>query len=173
MAVLACSAPLDTTAPLEPMALAECTLNSDRVPPQAPLDSSTPDSRWAEAARQVPGGWGGLFFEDKALTVYLVDPRQQVEAAQALLEFGIGISGARVKQGRWDFGQLFDWHFYIKSQLGDEEIVVTSSDIDEVRNRLVYGVVDEETQRTTITFLGSLDLPCELVMLEVRGFFHY
>ena len=111
-----------------------------------------------------------MFFDDDALTAMLVDPSKQAEATQALLEFGINISEASVRQVRWDFAQLFDWNFYIKSQLGDEEIVVTSSGIDEVRNRLLYGVPDEEAQRTTITFLGSLDLPCDLVLVEVRDF---
>ena len=169
MTVLACTAPLDTTAPLVgPIALADCTLNSVRVLEPAPLDSSPrnglrPYNRWTAAARQVPGGFGGLFSDNSVHSVYLVDPSQQVEATQALLAFDVDMTLARVKQGRWDFAQLFDWYFFINSQPGG----FSSSDIDAVRNRLVYGVPDEEMQ-SKITFLGSLDLPCDLVMLEVR-----
>ena len=161
MAVLACT---------DPTALSDCTLEPDRVPPVAPSSRGQPDSLWAAAARVVPGGWAGMFldFDDGVLTANLVDPSQQAEATQALLEFGIEIGGARVRQVRWDFAQLYDWYFYVNSRVWVLD-GLTKTDIDEYRNRLVYGVLDEETQKTFTTFLGSMALPCELVIVEVWG----
>jgi hypothetical protein len=107
MAALACT---------DPTALSDCTLTAGFVPPVAPSGSrAQPDVLWAAAARVVPGGWAGLFldFDDGALTANLVDPSRQAEATQALLEFGIDIRGARVRQVRWDFAQLYDWYFYV------------------------------------------------------------
>ena len=109
-----------------------------------------------------------LDFDDGVLTANFVDPSQQAEATQALLEFGIDIRGARVRQVRWDFAQLYDWYFYVNRRVWELD-GLTFSDIDEYRNRLSYGVVDEETQKTFTTVLGSMALPCELVIVEVSG----
>ena len=109
-----------------------------------------------------------LDFDDGVLTANFVDPSQAAEATQALLEFGIDIRGARVRQVHWDFAQLYDWYSYVNMRAWKLD-GLTFSDIDEYRNRLSYGVVDEETQKTFTTLLGSMALPCELVIVEVSG----
>ena len=166
----ALSDPTALSEPFDPTALSDCTPKPDFMPPPDLSDPFGHDGLMAAAARVVPGGYAGRFldFDDGALTANLVDPSQQAEATQALLEFGIDIRGARVRQVRWDFAQLYDWYFYVNSRVWELD-GVHQSDIDEYRNRLVYGVVDEETQRTVTTFLGSMTLPCELVIVEVRG----
>ena len=110
-----------------------------------------------------------LDFDDGVLTANFVDPSQAAEATQALLEFGIDIRGARLRQVRWDFAQLYDWYSYVNRRVWELD-GLTFTDIDEVRNRLVYGAVDEKTQEMFTTVLGSMALPCELVIVEVRGF---
>lgn len=103
----------DPTAPGPSIAQARL----DSVPPR-PTEPRTVDDEWAAIARQVPGGWGGLFLENQIPTIYLVDPSKREEAIEVLIALGIGggelfdLREARVRQGRWDFAQLYDWRWY-------------------------------------------------------------
>ncbi len=144
----------------------------------------TIDEIWAEIARQVPGGWGGLFYEPTSrasgadtqgpLTMYLVDPRQREAAVTALIRLlereGMlvpGLSRAQVWQGRWDFAQLYDWYVYLNPYVWQVE-GVTMTDIDESRNRIEYGVLDEAVRQRVVTLLNELDIPCFLVAVVIR-----
>jgi hypothetical protein len=120
----------------------------------------------------VPGGWGGFFLDSGRPIVYLVHPEQRQEALAALYVAGIGlplydIRGAQVWQGRWDFAQLNDWYRYINSRIGTV-VGLYSTDIDEVRNRLGYGV-DTTAKADVESALGTLDLPCDLVTVTVTS----
>jgi hypothetical protein len=115
------------------------------LPPSDPLAR---DAQWADIARQVPGGWAGIFLDGSGtLTMYLVDPSQEAEAKAALYALGVGlprdIRQARVIQGRWDFTQLFDWYRYIQLHI-DFSNGLSFTDIDEAHNRLHYGVVSSD-----------------------------
>ncbi len=167
--LLACS---DTTGPgnCDPTApgpsLAQVRLDS--VPPQ-PTEPRTVDDHWAAIAREVPGGWGGLFLDDGSPTIYLVEPDLRTEAIDALIAFGVGqefdMANARVWTGRWDFAQLYDWRWYIDMRIGAPTGMV-SRDIDEFRNRVVYGVLEAEMEAFN-TLLESLAVACELVIVEI------
>lgn len=139
-------------------------------------DSRTLDEVWAEIAREVPGGWGGLFYEEGSLTIYLVErsKREQAIAALAPLlresgweEVADELATAEVKVGRWDFAQLHDWYRYLNQHVWRVE-GVTTSDIDEQHNRLEYGVRDEEAQKRLSERLAELDPPCFLVAVGIR-----
>jgi hypothetical protein len=156
--------------------------------PKAKLDEIGPyrghpymDSQWAEIARQVPGGWGGLYYEraagrqQGALTIVLVDPTQQDRAVEALSRLfrGTGwerlipeLPNAVVQQGRWDFAQLFDWYRYLNRHVGQES-GVTMSDIQESMNRIEYGVADEAARERLTRRLQGLNLPCFLVAIDI------
>ena len=139
--------------------------------PPVPTTHRTIDDRWAAIARDVPGGWGGLFFEGALPIVYLVDPSQRTAALDALYSLGVGapyadIRRADVWQGRWDFGQLYDWYRYLNEVAVVWRYGVASSDIDEFQNRLVYGVLEDSLDSFTKT-IESLQLPCELVVIKV------
>ncbi len=157
----------DPTAPGPSIAQARL----DSVPPR-PTEPRTVDDEWAAIARQVPGGWGGLFLENQIPTIYLVDPSKREEAIEALIALGIGggeffdLREARVRQGRWDFAQLYDWRWYLDARLG--AVGLTSRDIDELQNRLVYGVKDDAVRTSWTARIDSLNIPCELVIVEVR-----
>lgn len=142
-----------------------------RVPP----DSSaypTMDDQWAATARWVPGGWGGFFLDGGRPTVYLVHPEQRQEALAALYAVGLGgplydVRTAQVREGRWDFAQLYDWYRYIKLRIGWSDGLY-STDIDEVRNRLSFGV-DTTAKADLESLLGTLDLPCDLLTVTVTS----
>jgi hypothetical protein len=154
------------------------SLPADKRAALPPLNGrfDTPDDEWARAAREVPGGWGGLLYVQGRLTLYLVDPGQRDAAVSALerLLAGTGharvvpeLRGAAVRQGRWDFAQLYDWYRYLDQsvwQVGG----MTSSDIDEGANRITYGVVDQDARQRLERHLRTLDIPCYLVAIEIR-----
>ena len=177
LAVAACAEP---TAPLEPTFAYTCdtTVGPNLGEDQQALLNSLPrrgrltiDDEWADIARQVPGGWGGYFFdlEDGTYTTYLVDPSKRDEATAALLDFGIDIRQARVKQGLWDFAQLYDWDRYIRIRLNESfALQFPSKSINRALNRLVYGAPDVDTGDSLGTFLSSLALPCDLLVIRLE-----
>lgn len=141
---------------------------------QARVDSTswtsvhrTVDDETADIARQVPGGYGGRFKEDGLMTISLVHPELKEEAIAALLMLRAGVGHApRVKKGRWDFGQMYDWNRYLKARGIWSIDGVHSSSIHESANRLHYGVTLEGLVPLS-AFLGSLQVPCELLVLSV------
>ena len=92
----------------EPLAVGDCAeaRSLDAALRLPPVDTryQTVDDLWAEVARQVPGGWGGLFLSEGQATIYLVEPEKRAEATAALYELGIGqplldVRDARVIKG--------------------------------------------------------------------------
>ena len=127
----------------------------------------TVDVRWAEIARQAPGGWGGRFLVDNRLTIYLTHPDDADRAIPELNRLGAGV-GARpdIRQGRWDFAQLYDWRRYLtlRGLMSIEGVYM--SDIDERRNRLVFGVTPSALP-SIAQLLSDLGVPCGLIEASV------
>ena len=73
-----------------------------------------------------------------------------------------------IRQGRWDFAQLYDWRTYIQVAVGWPDGLV-SIDIDESRNRLSYGVRDHQAAESLAAAFEAANLPCELTIIEVTG----
>ena len=138
----------------------------------------TPDDRWAELARRVPGGFAGVMYEMPAPgaapratgrpLLMLVDPSRAAEAKAALAPHlqGFDVAGASVRAVRWDFAQLYDWYRYLNGQVWLEP-GVTMSDIDESENRIVYGAADEAVRGRIAQRLAALPLPCDLVVVRI------
>lgn len=150
------------------------------------------NERMAEVAREVPGGWGGLFYASSpesaanrtsgALTMYLVDPAKRDEAIAALRprlasatanatggQIFPDLANAQVRQGRWDFVQLYDWYLYLiqhASRVGG--VQYHYSEIAVSRNRIEFGVLDEAARQRLTARLNELDVPCFLVAVEIR-----
>jgi hypothetical protein len=144
----------------------------------------TSNETWAAWARAVPGGWGGMFYDRTSvdeigapLTMYLVDQAKAGEAIAALIPL-VGESGwahvaeelpdAVVKQGRWDFAQLFDWYRYLNVHVWAVSGVHLSG-INVSSHRIDYGVIDEETRERVTAVLNALDPPCFLVAMAIRS----
>jgi hypothetical protein len=113
---------------------ARLALDAARKADLPPTDYSLePDGRWAVLARQYPGGFAGIYFEDVPVDAYgrPVRPQRLVlrlarlderEAAfaQLLPVLGPRVGGVRVEPAniivepaRWDFGQLDEWRRYL------------------------------------------------------------
>ncbi len=138
-----------------------------------PEPRATIDDRWAEAARELPGGFAGKVLEG-GLVVFLVDTTQRDAALGALAARG-ALEGrdpkrVRVRKVRWNFAQLYDWYRYLNLHVWSDSGVVTSG-IDEAENRIAYGVMGESGRRRLERRLAALrpPPPCFLVAVEVVG----
>jgi hypothetical protein len=147
-----------------------------------------PNAIMAEIAREVPGGWGGLFYattpasvSDRTrgpLTMYLVDPERREAAITALgpllTSAGWGrvvpeLPSAQIRQGRWDFAQLHDWYAYLVQNVSrGSDVQYDSSEIAESRNRIEFGVTGEPARQRLTAALNRLDVPCYLVAVAIR-----
>jgi len=133
----------------------------------------TDDDRWADLAREVPGGFAGMMLEG-GLVVFLVDTTQRDAALAALAARG-ALQGrepkrVRVRKARWDFAQLIDWYHYLNLSAWSDSGEV-QSDIDEEHNRISYGVMGASGRRRLERVLAQLrpPPPCFLVAIEVVG----
>ena len=146
------------------------------LPPAGGL--RTPDDRWAELARHVPGGFAGVMYDAPPAdapprtmgrpVLMLVDPSRAAAAKAALAPHlpGFDVAGADVRAVRWDFAQLYDWYRYLNNDVWQER-GVTMSDIDESANRIVYGAADEAAQARIAQRLAAHTLPCDLVLVRI------
>jgi hypothetical protein len=115
----------------------------------------------------VPGGWGGFFLENGVPTIYLVVPARKDAAVAVLRTEGLPVtSSTRVKQGRWDFAQLYDWYRYLLPHIRVEGL--STGDIQESRNRLEFGVIDEAARARLERTLAGLGVPCFLIAIGIR-----
>lgn len=118
------------------------------------------DDEYAQMAERVHG-FGGLYLDERGTThVYLQDVTRAGEM-QGL--------GDRVvfQQGDYDFRDLQAWKDQVRPQLAATGAVYL--DIDERRNRLVFGVERESVDRFTEElrrFLSGTRVPPEAVIVE-------
>jgi hypothetical protein len=111
-------------------------------------------------------------YVDSKPVLMLTDPEQAAAARHALApEFvGFDINGAEVRRVRWDFAQLVDWYNYLSVRGPDWRTVgMTSGDKDEALNRIRYGVLDEAARDRLLQSLAGMDLPCDLIAVEITG----
>jgi len=102
--------------------------------------------------------------------IFLVDTTQR-QAALAGLQGRLnvpGLANAKVRAARWNFAQLAEWYRYLQVQPFGAQI--SSSDIDEAKNRITFGAPDSTSRAKIAQSLAKLDLPCYLVGIEQRGF---
>jgi hypothetical protein len=172
----------EASAPVRGVPLSEDAQRIDLVLRQAPAAARaarfrTPDEQWAEAARgQVPG-FAGFFLEGCTVVLNLTDPpRQQAAAREYMTELlrDRPLStreGAcpqpppmRFRQVQYDFDQLVRWSGRAGVLLGLEGAVM--HDIEENRNRIVVGYVDEAGRQRAERALATLEVPRDAVVLE-------
>lgn len=139
------------------------------LPPFSHGSQRVSDDDWADAARVVPGGWGGSYLDHDTGTVFLVDPTKRDVALAALAARGLvpaplGLATVRVRRGRWDFAQLADWFGFLRGHL-PAMTATFSADIQETRNRLEYTVSNAADRAALEAAFRPLHLPCYLVAI--------
>ena len=132
--------------------------------------------RRASLAHVVPGGFGGFFldFKDHAPTILLTDPSRRGEAIPVLAARGIDGMGigpdVRVRRGRWDYAQLFEWYRYLDPRIAIPGVDFVSLGIDEVGNRIEYGVASKGGRKRLEQRLKALGVPCYLVAIRIEQY---
>lgn len=184
-AAVACS---DATAPVEQlpelhgdssMRWAEVGKVCDPSAPAVPLSaeqrallpgpSPTSDYVIADLTRDVTGGFGGIMRPDGIWTMYLVNPALREEATTELLALDAILEAPQVVlKGRWTFAEMFDWQQYIYVHAGFPAGMVYA-DVQEGRNRLEFGVLDETARVDLEAELTALDVPCYLVAIGISA----
>ena len=141
-------------------------------------NSMTMDERLAQVAKEWPG-FGGYFLKRANLTppyeygayVYMLDACQQEAAERAVRQilgaerFGQDILGVTVVQGDYSIVQLSQWYEYV-SRITDPGLVLTN--LDESRNRLEIGVVDDAAAQRAEEKLKELPVPREAVAIRIK-----
>lgn len=134
-----------------------------------PGPSPISDSELAELTRDVTGGFGGIMVPDGVWTMYLVDPSARDEATAELLALdAIPRAPQVVLKGRWTFAEMFDWQQYLFVNMGFPAGMVYA-DVQEARNRLEFGVLDEAARAELEAGLTALDVPCYLVAIGISA----
>lgn len=173
IAVVSCN---DLDSPTDPESDAQASVAKAEVYTSQSLGSSaTIDDRFAEIAREVPG-FGGAFYDEGDLKVYLTDTSKK-EAARSALGFLLKkpqISSREdrnpdlpeliILDGAYDFRDLKSWRLELRQLLAFEGIYRLG--IDEGRNRVVIGVADQATVSRVETAITDMEIPLEAVIVE-------
>ena len=188
--LLACSDPAPDTAPDPSFVWANppsCDSNAaavsllaaqrDSMPGLRPITAGyrTIDELYYQLAERIPGGWAAWYKTplNGRLTPVLmfVDTSDVLAALDSLAKYYRSFSRDSIvlRQVRWDWVQLDDWYRYITwlHGLPDGE---TSSDIDEVTNRLEFGSVSEGRRQAILGRLRELHVPCWLAAVNIEGY---
>jgi hypothetical protein len=111
--------------------------------------------------------------ETRGVVVLLVDTTQREAALRALAATvrqgrpDLDVMSARIQPARWTFAELYDWQGVILTPALRDG--VSTIDIDERENRIVFGVVDRAARDRLADKLAELELPCFLVGIEIVG----
>lgn len=112
-----------------------------------------------------------MMYRDGQPVLLLARPDES-EAAKARLASllpDFPISRSSVQPARWDFAQLVDWYRYLLQRTPLGSLNVTHGDKSESDNRIRYGVADSSSLRRASALLDSLQIPCDLVLLEIAA----
>lgn len=142
-----------------------------RNAPYVPAVPST-DSSLDVATRDVPGGFAGMLHVDSGprrilFLTNLGDAHRALEALQRVPGLGVPAEEHVVfRRARWTLAQLVGWYPYVVAHAGSP---LRAASIDTPGNRIVIGVDDERRRREVIKRFETLNLPCQLVAVEVIG----
>jgi hypothetical protein len=147
-----------------------------------PALTPTLDEQYIALAEQTPG-FGGLYLDPETgrTVVRLKDLGKAPEARKAVQAFlnGRGITplllpgtpraGGTLQdltfvKGDYDFRELAQWRRQIEETALE---VITMSDVDEVKNRVFIGVLDEAAREQVAGSLEGLGIPAKAVVLKV------
>lgn len=129
---------------------------------------------FAALAKEVPGGFAGVFQDKSQPVLLLTDPSRQTEAKAALAPYlanlyGFDMATVEVRAARWNFAQLVNWHTYLFRHTPVAATQgLTHRDTDVTLNRILLGVKDIAARDKLRAVLAGVDLPCDLILLEIR-----
>ena len=117
-------------------------------------------------------GFGGLYFEDDLVSVYLLEPSQEVAEELVIEELGRktfeSLQGVRAVQGTYTWAQLLEWYESIEDDIYKDSAAGMVT-VDPGKNRLTIWVrqeyVDDAEREIIKAVLSRHGVPCEAVLL--------
>jgi hypothetical protein len=128
---------------------------------------------FAALAKEVPGGFAGVFRDNSQPVLLLTDPSKQAEARAALQPYlanlyGFDMATVEVRSARWNFAQLSNWYTYLfRHTPVSATIGITRSDTDVALNRILITVASVADRDRVVNVLRGVVLPCDLITLEI------
>jgi hypothetical protein len=132
---------------------------------------------FAAMAGRVPGGFGGIYFDDGVLTIVLVDAANAGQARAALAQERLieqrrgGPSGhqfdpsqAVIKLATYDYDQLYHWYQELLRSLST---TLPASSISVPQNRIAIGVVSAEQGEEVWEIAKELGIPMSALAVEI------
>ena len=120
-------------------------------------------------------GFGGLYFEDNVVSVYLLEPSQEVAEELVIEQLGRktfeGLQGVRAVQGTYTWAQLLEWYEAISGDIYQTQVSGVV-DVDSRWNRLIVESDpedDDATARQIKPILSRHGVPYEAVLLGAWG----
>jgi hypothetical protein len=146
------------------------------IPPLDQLQHALGDDLWASFAQHIPGDWAGYFKANGKIVLLLADPTNLTASFDSVAiygpSFGLHLPASpdllEIRHTRWSLIQLSQWYQYL-----NRSILVkrgwTSSDIDEVTNRLRYSGATKAARDDILATLAAMHVPCWLAAVDIQG----
>ena len=117
-------------------------------------------------------GFGGLYFQDDIVSVYLLEPSQEVAEQLVIEELGRktfeSLRGVRAVKGTYTWAQLLEWYESIENDTYKDSAAGMVT-VDPGKNRLTIWVrqeyVDDAEREIVKAVLSRHGVPCEAVVL--------
>ena len=117
-------------------------------------------------------GFGGLYFQDDIVSVYLLEPSQEVAEQLVIEELGRkefrGLQGVRAVQGTYTWAQLMEWYESVRVDIYKDSAAGMVT-VDPGKNRLTIWApqeyVDDAERKIIKAVLSRHGVPCEAVVL--------
>jgi hypothetical protein len=166
-----CADPVGDANPVDPLVRAR--QSSPSMPRPSALRRTLEDD-YTAIANQVPG-FGGLYLDSTGtVNVFLTDVGKRGQLTPLITEFlsthgSVGRSATlaeamSVRQGEFDFRELAAYYGSLLRTLDMNG--VTKTDIDEMRNRIVIGVLDDGVGDRVRSALAKAQVPEASVIVE-------
>ena len=148
------------------------------APPVTIPPPGTPDE-YLLAVGQLEPDFGGFFLDRGRLNVYLLNADTATQAEkERVLDSLVRVYGADFPAGsvatttflKGDYGMVDLYTWYTEMDEVWSVAGVSFTDLDEARNRIAVGVVDEELKPGVQQILTRLGIPLGAVVLEVEGY---
>jgi hypothetical protein len=134
--------------------------------------SATFDDEFARIARDEIPGFGGYYLDgDSTIVILLVDQTQATRAAEYVTRESafLGVVPARgvaVRSATYDFAALKQWRDRLEPLIDGSAAFLL--DIDEVRNRLLVGVLEDRAKDGFLEKAINMGVPPSALQVEVQ-----
>lgn len=149
---------------------------STATPPPTPIGTGY-DYLMVDIGREMPG-FAGFSVDDSrnVLEVRSTRPDIDVGALKSAIVSRFPLLDGKtieVVDVSFDFGELSAWYTDVQNVIFTDARIhdlISTTDVDEARNQIVIGIVNEEARQIAEADIAALSLPPGAVAVEIRPF---